>query len=47
MLRRMAPPSSFPLGAALTVAELEDDPHPALARLRSREPVSFVPALAA
>lgn len=37
---------SFPLGAALTVAELEDDPHPALHRLRQREPVSFVPALA-
>jgi cytochrome P450 len=43
----MPPPSSFPLGAALTIAELEEDPHPALARLRSREPVSFVPALAA
>ncbi|MDX6578987.1 MAG: hypothetical protein QOJ47_536, partial [Gaiellales bacterium] len=37
----------FPLGAALTVAELEDDPHPALARLREHEPVSFVPALSA
>ncbi|MFF5259656.1 cytochrome P450 [Actinomadura viridis] len=35
----------FPLGAAVTVAELEDDPHPALARLRAREPVSWLPAL--
>jgi cytochrome P450 len=41
----LSPP--FPLGAALTVAELEDDPHPALARLREHEPVSFVPALSA
>jgi cytochrome P450 len=47
MLRWMTPPSSFPLGAALTVGELEDDPHRALARLRASEPVSFVPALSA
>ena len=33
------------LGAELTLAELETDPHPALARLRDREPVSWVPAL--
>jgi len=32
-------------GAAVTLAELEDDPHPALARLRERAPVSRVPAL--
>jgi cytochrome P450 len=29
----------------LTIAHLEDDPHPHLARLREREPVAFVPAL--
>ncbi|MDX6568276.1 MAG: hypothetical protein QOH15_854, partial [Gaiellales bacterium] len=41
----MARPHSFPLGAALTVADLEDDPHAALARLRRAEPLSFVPAI--
>lgn len=40
-------PASFPLGAALSLEELERDPHPALARLREREPVSWVPALQA
>ncbi len=35
----------FPLGAAVTLAELEDDPHPVLARLRDAEPVSWVPVL--
>jgi cytochrome P450 len=35
----------FPLGAAVTLAELEADPHPALARLRASEPVSWLPAL--
>ncbi|WP_344891285.1 cytochrome P450 [Actinomadura meridiana] len=35
----------FPLGAAVTAAALEDDPHPHLARLRAREPVSWLPAL--
>src|SRR5919204_2446797 len=39
----MAPHS--PLGAAVTVADLEGDPHPLLARLRAREPVSWLPAL--
>ncbi|MCP9964551.1 hypothetical protein LUX57_04735 [Actinomadura madurae] len=29
----------------LTIAQLEDDPHPHLARLRAEEPVAFVPAL--
>jgi cytochrome P450 len=28
-----------------TLAELEDDPHPLLARLRAREPVAWVPAV--
>ena len=31
--------------AQVTLAELEDDPHALLARLRGREPVSFVPVL--
>ena len=35
----------YPLGAAVTLADLEDDPHPALARLRAAEPVSWVPVL--
>jgi cytochrome P450 len=35
----------FPLGAAVTLADLEDDPHPVLARLREREPVSWLPVL--
>lgn len=35
----------FPVGAGATVAELEDDPHALLARLREREPVSWLPAL--
>ncbi|HEY8481991.1 MAG TPA: cytochrome P450 [Spirillospora sp.] len=37
--------SRFPVGATVTAAALEDDPHPLLARLREREPVSWVPAL--
>jgi cytochrome P450 len=39
--------AAFPLGAAATLEELEADPHPLLARLREREPVSWLPALAA
>jgi cytochrome P450 len=35
----------FPIGAQVTLAELEHDPHPVLARLREREPVSWLPAL--
>jgi cytochrome P450 len=35
----------YPLGAALTVDELSGDPHAALARLRTEEPVSWVPCL--
>jgi cytochrome P450 len=35
----------FPVGASVTLAELEDDPHPVLARLRAEEPVSWVPVL--
>ncbi|MGW0656613.1 cytochrome P450, partial [Streptomyces umbrinus] len=36
---------SFPLGAATTLAELARDPHPRLAQLREREPVSWLPEL--
>jgi cytochrome P450 len=39
------PTSRFPVGATATVADLEDDPHPLLARLRAAEPVSWLPAL--
>jgi cytochrome P450 len=35
----------FPLGAAVTVAGLEGDPHPVLRGLRASEPVSWLPAL--
>ena len=35
----------YPLGAAITLAELSGDPHRALARLRAQEPVSWVPCL--
>ncbi len=36
----------FPIGAAATLAELEGgDPHPLLARMRDREPVSWLPVL--
>ncbi len=39
--------SSSPIGASVTLAELELEPHPLLARLRASEPVSWVPALGA
>lgn len=35
----------FPLGAGVTLDELEREPHPTLARLRQGEPVSWLPAL--
>ena len=35
----------FPLGAALTLAQLDADPYEPLARLREHEPVSWVPVL--
>jgi cytochrome P450 len=35
----------FPVGAGATLAELEGDCHPLLARLRDREPVSWLPVL--
>jgi cytochrome P450 len=36
---------AFPVGAAATLGQLETDPHPLLAQLREREPVSWLPAL--
>lgn len=38
-------PDSSPLGAALTLRDLEIDPYDALARMREGEPVSWVPVL--
>jgi cytochrome P450 len=35
----------FPVGEAITLADLDRDPHPWLARLRDTEPVSWLPAL--
>jgi cytochrome P450 len=39
--------NAFPIGASVTLAELEENPHPVLARLREHEPVSWLPALEA
>jgi cytochrome P450 len=36
---------AFPIGAAVTLEQLEQDPHPVLAQLRTNEPVSWLPAL--
>ncbi len=44
-LEAMSREQRYPLGAAITPAELDVDPHPALARLREREPVSWLPCL--
>ena len=35
----------FPVGAGVTLEQLDADPHPVLASLREREPVSWVPVL--
>src|ERR1700729_2420598 len=35
----------FPIGPAVTLAELDRDPHPVNARLRETEPVSWLPCL--
>jgi cytochrome P450 len=37
--------NDFPLGGGATLEQLDRDPHPLLARLREREPVSWIPAL--
>jgi len=39
--------NDFPVGASVTLVDLEKDPHPILARLRECEPVSWLPALGA
>jgi cytochrome P450 len=39
--------ADYPIGATVTVEQLDADPHPVLARLRESEPVSWVPALGA
>lgn len=39
------PKNEFPIGATVTLEQLEHDPHPVLAQLRSSEPVSWLPAL--
>jgi cytochrome P450 len=36
---------TFPVGATVVLDQLDDDPHPVLARLRATEPVSWLPAL--
>jgi len=36
---------TFPIGRSATLIELEEDPHPLLARLRGAEPVSWLPVL--
>ena len=37
--------AGYPVGASITLDELERDPYPVLARLRDEEPVSWVPVL--
>jgi cytochrome P450 len=39
------PHEAFPIGATVTLEQLESDPHPVLAKLRKDEPVSWLPAL--
>jgi cytochrome P450 len=39
------PPGSFPLGAAVTMRDLDTNLHPVLRRLRASEPVSWLPVL--
>lgn len=43
----MTHPSKFPLGSNLNVSDFEGDPYPILHRLRTAEPVSWIPALEA
>src|ERR1700760_652703 len=37
--------SRFPIGASVSLDQLERDPHPVLAELRESEPVSWIPAM--
>jgi cytochrome P450 len=39
--------ADYPIGASVTVEQLDTDPHPLLARLRAAEPVSWIQALEA
>jgi cytochrome P450 len=39
------PPGSFPLGAGVTMRDLDTNLHPVLRRLRASEPVSWLPVL--
>lgn len=41
----MSPGATFPLGAAVTIGQLTEDPHPVLCELRAAEPVSWLPVL--
>lgn len=43
----MSPSAKYPLGASLTITDLEGDVHPLLHRLRTAEPVSWIPTLEA
>ncbi len=45
MVRLMEVRSRFPIGAGVSLEQLELDPHALLARLREQEPVSWLPAL--
>jgi cytochrome P450 len=36
--------TQFPVGASVTLDELQNNPYPAIARLRATEPVSWIPA---
>ena len=38
-------PGSFPIGAAVTMRDLDTNLHPVLRRLRASEPVSWLPVL--
>jgi cytochrome P450 len=42
---RLMEAERFPIGAGVTLEQLEQDPHALLTRLREREPVSWLPAL--
>src|ERR1700678_294876 len=44
-LMTLAKKARFPIGHEITLAELDRDPYPAFARLREREPISWIPAV--
>lgn len=44
-MENMNKPTIFPIGATVTLAELEGAPYPLLHRLRATEPVSWLPAI--